>query len=95
MTVGILDNFEKQPGETKVYGFDYTDFLTAHADTIASIAISAEPGVTLGASSFLGGRVKVLVSGGTDGTGYKITCRATTTGGLVEEADIQVAVKET
>ena len=41
------------------------------------------------------GVVKVTLSGGTDGTTYKVTATLTTVSGLKKEAEIKIKVKET
>lgn len=95
MSIGILGKFQKQPSEVKSYKFDFTDFLADKGDTIAGCTVTAEPGLSVDSVGIAGGIVLAMVSSGTNGTTYKITCRATTAGGLIEEAEIQVKVKET
>lgn len=93
MTV-ILGKFSKQPSEILDYDVDYTDWFKGRTDTPASFVVSAEPGITIVGSARTGNIIKVILSGGTSGTKYKITVRLTTAAGLVKEADFTVAVKE-
>lgn len=93
MTV-ILGKFSKQPSEILDYDVDYTDWFKGRTDTPASFTAAADPGITLVSSTRTGNVVKVILSGGTTGTKYKITIRLTTAAGLVKEADFTVTVKE-
>lgn len=94
----ILARYEQQPGETLDYDFDfYTNFLSTLGDTApgpGGLVVTVEPGLTLQSSSLTDGRVKVWLSGGKDGSGYKVTATVTTTGGRVKQAEIYVKVKE-
>lgn len=96
----ILEKYIKQPGDTQDYDIDFDDYLTFHSDTGTSHTAVAETGLTLASSQLLtangvtNSRVKVWVSGGTDGTTYKVTVTLTTTGGRVKQVEISVRVKE-
>lgn len=95
--VAIVGKFQKQPSEILDYDVDYTDWFSNRIDTPASVnpvAIVAEAGITVVGSSITGDIVKVILSGGTSGTKYKITVRLTTASGLLKEADFTVTVKE-
>lgn len=91
-----LATFTKQPAEVLDFDFDFVDWLADRADTIVSQVITADPGITVGTISRLGGVVKVYLSGGTDGTTYKITCTITTAASTprIKQAEISVKVKE-
>jgi hypothetical protein len=91
--MSLLGRFTKQPAEVLDYDVDFTDFFEGRTDTPASFSVVAEPGITVIGSSRSGNVVKVLLSGGTDGTAYKVTVLLTTTTGVVREADFQVTVK--
>lgn len=96
----VLEKYTKQPGDTQDYDIDFDDYLTFHSDTGASHAATAETGITLASSQLLtangvtNSRIKVWLSGGADGTTYKVTVTLTTTGGRVKQAEISVKVKE-
>lgn len=91
----ILGRFQKQPADVLDYDFDYSDWLADRADTISSISITADTGITVGTTAHVSGVVKVFLSGGTDGSSYKITSTVITTGGRTKQAEIVVKVKET
>ena len=90
----VLGKFNKQPAEILDYDVDFTDWFTNRTDAPASHTAVAEPGITIVSASRTGNVVKVILSGGTDDTSYKITVSLTTTAGLVKEADFTVKIKE-
>lgn len=90
----ILGRFQKQPADVLDYDFDYSDWLEDRADTISTFSITADAGITVGASAHVSGVVKVFLSGGTDGSSYKITCTVVTTGARTKQAEIVVKIKE-
>lgn len=94
MAVGILEIFEKQPGETKALPIAFAQFLTANNDAYSTHEVDVGTGLTFESSAYANGVVTVFVSGGTDKQSYKVTVRVTTSGGRVEEADVRVKVKE-
>lgn len=90
----ILAKFSKQPVEVQDYDIDFTDYLEFHNDIASTHTAAAETGVTILASTLTEGVVKVFVSGGTDGSSYKVSATITTLGGRVKQGDILVKVKE-
>jgi len=90
----ILAKFEKQPADIQDYDISFTDWLAGYADTGASQVTTVETGITLAASMLSGGVVKVWLSGGLNGTSYKVTTTLSTTGGRVKQAEIVIKVKE-
>ena len=90
----ILETFRKQPADVQDYDIDFSPWLVGFGDTGTTLNVVAEPGITLDSSSFAAGVAKVWLSGGTDGTNYKITARLTTINGRVKEVEIRVRVKE-
>lgn len=92
--MAILGKFIKQPADRLDYDIDYRDWLTDRNDTLASATVTAEAGLTVSDFVLVEGVVKIYLQGGTDGTTYKVTCTATTTGGRIKQAEISVAVKE-
>lgn len=89
----ISDRFDKQPAEIQDYDIDFTEYLTAMADTGLSHTATADTGITLSTSTLTAGVVKVWLSGGTHGTNYKVTATLTTTGGRVKEHEILIRVR--
>jgi hypothetical protein len=90
----ILGRFVKQPSEVLDYDVDFTDWFANRSDSPHSCTVVVEPGLTKVSESITGNVVKIVLSGGTSGSRYKVTVRLTTTVGIVKEADFQVAVRE-
>lgn len=94
----ILEKYQKQPGEVLDYDIDFsTAYLSGLGDTApgpAGLEVTAEPGITVDYAELINGRVKVWLSGGTDGVTYKVTATITTLGGRTKQAEIAVKVKE-
>lgn len=88
--------FLKQPAENKDYQFDWDAFLDpTSGDTIGSAVVTATPsGITLGSQTINPTNVTQFISGGVDGTDYKITCKITTAQGRIAEAEIFISVRE-
>jgi hypothetical protein len=91
----ILATFTKQPADVQDYDVDYSDWLAGFSDTGASATVAVESGITLNLYTLASGVVKVWLSGGADGSTYKITTTLTTTGGRTKQAEIRIKVKET
>lgn len=93
-STALLGKFFKQVSEILDYDVDFTDWFSKRSDTPASYVVVVEAGITKITDSRVGFIVKVLLSGGTNGTRYKITVRMTSTAGLVKEVDFTVTVKD-
>lgn len=101
----ILGTFYKQPAESLDYDIDFTDFLS-DGDTLVStgnppvpspLSVVVSPsGLTLGPTVVInnGKTIKQWLSGGTDGTKYKITLTATSNAGRVKQVEFVVRVKD-
>ena len=92
--MAVLGTFTKQPAEVQDYDIDFSEWLAAFPDTAVSHAVTADAGITLGATTLAAGVVKVWLSGGLTGTSYKITTAITTAGGRTKEDEIKIKVKE-
>lgn len=87
--------FEKQPAEVLDYYFDFRIWLTSKSDNAVSYVLEPQAGITVSThSSPEPGLIKLFLAEGLAGVRYKITCRITTTGGRVKEAEFLVKVKE-
>lgn len=93
--MAVVGTFKKQPVEVLDYDIDFTTFLDG-IDTLLSAIATVEPtgSLTIDSVSANGDRVKVWLSGGTDGLSYKVTVTATTTDGRVKQDEFKVRVKE-
>lgn len=81
----------KQPGEERLVTFDYTTKLLA-GDSIASVVALDPAGLTASGTSIVGATVTVLISGGTDGVSYRVSCRVATAQGETLELDVDMEV---
>ncbi len=90
----ILGSYIKQPADVLDYDIDYMDFLS-DGDSISAKSVAVSPnGLTIDSSAIFGTRVKVWLSGGTNGITYKVTVTATTTDGRVKQDEFKVKVKD-
>lgn len=95
--------FIQSPRERLDYTFDFTDWLQGQSNLDAdSVYVSDFVDVTVSPANELNidavdveqKRVKVVLSGGTLNTTYKIRCLITTTTNILKEAVITVTVKD-
>ncbi len=90
---------EKQPSENILYDIDYTGrFIDRISDGVITnllsvISTASDPaGLVFGTPSISGYVVQVGISGGVDGTTYKITQQIQTDKDAVVEEDFYLAV---
>ena len=67
----------KSPVDVADYFIDWSTFL-ADAETIASVTFTANAGLTVGTTDFIGKVARARLSGGTAGSSYAVTCVITT-----------------
>ena len=84
----------KDPDAVLDYTFDWTAWLDAITDTIASKVIVVETGITNDSSIISGKTVITWISGGTVGTTYRVACRIVTAGGRTDDRSIFIKIKE-
>ncbi len=91
----ILGNFTKQPVDVVDYDIDYSEWLT-NGDNLQSATLGVEPATSLVIDSVFVNdpRIKIWVSGGTNGVTYKLTVTATTTDGRVKQDEFRIKVKD-
>ena len=100
----MLGRFKKQPVEVVDFDIDFSKFL-ADGDSIVtagnppipvSLTKTVDPaGLTLGATFVREGTIlKQWISGGTDGTAYKVTLTVTTGAGRVKQVEFLVRVRD-
>lgn len=97
----ILDTFTKQPAEVKDYDVDYAPWLLPIGDTLnevtATIECLTDPDDTSLVCDLIWYTVtycKFWMSGGTAGNRYKLTARATTVEGRVDESELIFVVRD-
>ena len=89
-----LGNFNKQPVEVKDYDIDYSEWLT-EGDNVHSATVVVSPiGLSVDSVFINDPRVKVWLSGGTDGTQYKLTVTMTTADGRVKQDEFKLKCKD-
>lgn len=90
-----MDNtsFIQSPREVLDYTFDFTDWLDGKT-TIASAVVTPGTGITVASQSNTTTAVRIVVSGGTVNTKYKIKCKVTTANGLQKESVMTIQIKE-
>lgn len=81
----------KDPDATARYGVQWSDYLDG--DTISSVSWVVPAGITNAAASVSGTVAYISLSGGTANTDYVITCRMTSTGGVIEDQTFTVQVR--
>ncbi len=86
----------KQPGETLDWDWLATDWLGEGDYVVLATSVVTPSGLTIVSTTVIldGTRVKVLLSGGTDGVKYKVTTTMTTNDGLVKEREFYMQIKE-
>jgi hypothetical protein len=99
----ILDRKEKQPAEVKDYPIDYTPWLSeiSGGDTIASATATVvcttdatNTGLVVSQVVVSTTAVSIWLTGGASGQTYKVTVRATTVGGRLDESEFIVKLKD-
>lgn len=96
----ILERYEKQPWERKDYDQPFQDWLNGGdiLDEVTATVIcqtdSLDTSLVVDKVEFTADRVKLWVSGGTDGMRYKVTVRATTQFGRQDEYELIFKVKD-
>lgn len=91
-----MDKKFKQPGETLDYDIKADGWLGDGDYIVTAITTVSAVGLTVIATTVIlsGTRVKVMVSGGTNGVKYKVTVTMTTNDGLVKEHEFYIQIKE-
>lgn len=97
----ILEKFSKQPFEVKDYDIDYSEWLSGMSDTLSNVTATvvcltdpADTSLAINSVIVATYAAKFWVAGGTDGKKYKLTSRATTAGGRIDESELIFSIKE-
>ena len=86
--------FVKDPDEVLDYQVDFTPLLETN-ETVSTSAYTPDSGLTKVSESFTSAGVcTVFVSGGTNGTTYKVKCEITTSAGRTYNRTIFVEIKD-
>jgi len=87
-------SYEKDPGATLDYVWNWRKLYLELGETIIDSLVSAQPGITLVSFTNSTDTVTAWLSGGTVGQEYLITSRITTSAGRVDERSILVRVEQ-
>ncbi|WP_313331390.1 hypothetical protein [Comamonas sp.] len=95
-----LEKYNKQPWERKDYDTTFQDWLNG-GDILdgvtASVVCLTDPNdssLQVDKVEFTADRVKLWISGGTDGQRYKVTARVTTEYGRQDEYELVFKIKD-
>lgn len=90
--------FEKTPGDNRVWGVTFEEFPELRGgDTISSATATTDAGINIFTATVSGAIVLFQMSGGTQGTVYRVIVTATLASGtsLVQYVDMHVIVPTT
>ena len=90
----ILGTFTKQPVEVLDYDIDCSEWLVSDDVLSSATAVVDVAGLTVDSVLVSSPRVKVWLSGGTNGAAYKVTVTITTDDGRVKQVEFRVRVKD-
>jgi len=76
------------------YDISYEKFFSTRTDSIATVVVTAETGITVGPQAVIDMVCKVFLSGGIEGATYKATVVMTSTTGVIKEDEFIVTIKE-
>ncbi len=84
----------KDPNSIELHGMDWSDWLQ-DGDAIASVDVFADlTGLTIDQEDHAAGVVSWRLREGVLGRDYTVTCRITTTAGLVDDRSVRYRVRE-
>lgn len=89
--VGVY--IEKDPYAVLDYSLDFTNWMP-DGDTITSISITPDAGITVDSTSNTDYIATAFISGGTAGNIYNIEFKIVTTGGLQDSRNFRIKVLE-
>jgi hypothetical protein len=94
--VTYIPTLTKQPNEDRLYEMQFVGLLAAGETITGVTSVTATPaGLTLsGAPTYEGSIAKQRISGGTNGTTYKVTFVVTTSDGNVLEGEGKLKVRD-
>lgn len=91
----MVDRYVKDPAARLDYTWDWTDWLAAVSDTIASATVAVPAGLTaVGAAVVTDVMVTQRIEGGILGETYRAVCQITTTDGLIDERQLYLTIAE-
>jgi hypothetical protein len=89
----MTNTFTKDPDAVLDYQWDWSEWL-ATGETIASVVITPDTGITLDSQSNTTTTVTAWLSGGTVDEGYRVVCEITTNAGRTDDRSIYLICRE-
>lgn len=90
-----LGSATKQPADNLDYDIHYDEWLEDSGDVLVSATVTATPsGLDIGAAVVTDQAIKVWLSSGSAGVGYKVEVTVTTNGGRIKQDEFTLRVKE-
>jgi hypothetical protein len=89
-----LGTASQQPTERLSYTIQYEDILTDGDDLSSATAVVTPAGLTVDSVGIYDTRVKFWVTGGVDGTAYKVTVTTDTADGRTFQDEVTIKIKE-
>ena len=96
----ILSRKEKQPVDVKDYPINYSEWLAENGDTLSDVTAAVtcltgdDASLLVHSLTLAPTKASVRLSGGLDGQRYKVSVTVTTQGGLVDQSEFIVKVKD-
>lgn len=95
--MSLLGSYVKQPAEVESYTISYEEDLDDSdvvETSVVSITPVTDPPLEADSLGVDDPRVRVLISGGVNGTTYKVTLTTTTSSGRVLQDEFKLRVKD-
>lgn len=90
-----MNLFQKQPADHLDYDIDFSEWMTESDTITGAVAVSSTPlELIVNSVGISGSIVKVWLSGGVNGSTYKVTVTTSTQQGRVKELDFRMRVRE-
>lgn len=97
----ILAKYIKQPSEVKDYDIDYLPWLEPIGDTLDNVTTAVtcltdplDTALIVDGLAITASTIKLWISGGTANAQYKITIKATTPAGRLDESELVFKIKD-
>jgi len=89
-----MQKFSKQPADVLDYTIDLTNWMVSGDSVTGATAVITPAGPSVSVTQGATIQPKFWVSGGINGTQYKVTATITTNGGRTKEVDFKLVVTE-
>ena len=90
----ILASFAKQPVEVLDYDIDCSEWLVTGDSVASAVAVVDVAGLNIDSLLVSPSNIKVWLSGGANGSSYKVTVTISTGSGRVKQVEFRLRVKD-